>query len=172
MNREAVLVNRDEAVQQAKKLVAQGWEVLACDVPETGMRGFYAFRYIHKETHEVLAPPFKPEDAHEETKMLEWPIFDKPMTEVDDKMVETDDLVNFIGDDRENLALCDDPKKLMLGFVRYEPDKSKSVVRRVRLAQVKNSDSRIRKVFMSLREELYRQAGEDHKSLIREIHNS
>jgi len=165
------MMNRDEVVQQAKELVVQGWNVIVCDVPETGMRGLYAFRYIHRETLEVLTPPFKPEDAHEETKMLSWPIFDKPMTEVDDKMVEAADMIAFI-EDRENLALCDDPKKLQLGFVRYDPEKGRSVVRRVRLAQVKNSDPDVKKAFLSLREELFRQDGKDHESILREIHNS
>lgn len=165
-------MNREEAVQQARALVAEGWTILTCDIPETGMAGLYAFRFRHHETRQVLTPSdtFKPEEAVEETKMLEWSILGEPVTEVDDKMVEVDDLINFIGDNREHLALCDDPKKLQLGFVRYEPGKGRSVVRRVRLTQVKSASKELRERFMPLREELQQLVREDHERLIREVH--
>jgi hypothetical protein len=167
---EADRMSRDEAVQQARKLVAQKWNVLVCDIPETGMMGLYAFRYINPDTREVLTPPFEPEKAFEETKMLEWPVYGKPMTEVDDKMVEVDDLIRFIGDSRENLALCDDPKGRRLGFVRYDPEKGRSMVRRVRLTQVRSSSKEVRERFMPLRDELQQRSKADHEKLVREVH--
>ena len=163
-------MNREQAIEEARGLVAEGWTVLACDIPETKMMGLYVFRFRHRDTLQVLTGDFEPEDAVEESKMLEWPVYGKPMTEIDDKTVEVDDLINFVGDNHENLASCDDPKKLQLGFVRYDPENGRAIVRRVCLAQVKNASKEIRERFMPLREEFQRRIREDHEALMQEVH--
>lgn len=132
-------MNRQEALEEARKLVSQGWKLIPCDDPLKGLQGFCAFRHTLRGrpvAYEDL--PSIEEETEEETRILQWPLFNGPMTP-DIQDVEAEDLLAFAQEDPDNLFYCGDPKRLRLGFVRYDRDNGIAHVRQTRLVQVKRS---------------------------------
>lgn len=159
-------MNREEVVRKATGLVAQGWQLLCGDDPDRGLVGFFACRYT-LNGHPV-EPPFKESDrVEEETQLLQWPLFDKAL-EPEEQVVGVDELISFIQDET-NLAACDDPKRRLIGFVRYEPDKGKSTIRRTQLTQIREVDRQVYSDLMILRDRLLAERREASKSRLREV---
>lgn len=143
---------RDETLDGARLLASQGWTLLPCDTPETGLRGFVAFRYVDKETRAPVAfGDLKSEEIDEETRFIQWPLFDQALVP-EDLTVDAPELVGFLSGGE--LALCDDPKRRLLGFVRYEPEQGRSVIRRISLTQLKESDQQAKDQIMATRNRL------------------
>lgn len=114
-----MIVPQEEAVSRAKELRGQGWTVFPADDFERAMRGFVA---VSGEGEE---------DIH-----LEWPIFDEPL-EVDSAMGTVEDMLDLAA--RGPVVCCDNPMALQLGFALYLPEEGRSIVRKLKLTQLKAS---------------------------------
>ena len=140
---EQIYATQEEAKARVEALCAEGWEAVPCDNPEAGRKGWFAFRHISETTGQVIKASEAPvEGLLEETIFVQWEMFGKPLTPdiADDITVEA--LVRAIRAETVEPALCDDPKRLQLGFVWYHPDKGTAVTRRMRLTQFKRSFKR------------------------------
>jgi hypothetical protein len=113
-------MTEEEATQKALELVREGWEILSLDDPERATRGFLAFRRLGDD---------------EEEQFLEWPLFNQPLIP-DKREVTPIELADFI-EGSSPVHLCDDPKRLRMGFVKYEPDEGRAVVRQSRITALK-----------------------------------
>ncbi len=113
--------------------------MLPADDPERGMRGFLAF--------------FMGDDGEDLSEILEWPLFQEPLTP-DKAEVEPEELALFLASGPGPLALCDDPRRLCIGFVRYEPEEGRSIVRQSRIRLIKAADDSTRAAIMGVRERL------------------
>ena len=145
-------MNREDALQEARALASQGWTLLACDEPEKATLGFVAFRHVDKVTRApvTLGPEYKGE-ADEETRLVQWALFDQPLVP-DDATVGAPEMAAFLSEGEA--LLCDNPRDRLLGFVRYEPERGRSVVRRMRLTDLKGADVETKAQIMSLRDRL------------------
>lgn len=113
--------------------------ILPADDPERGMRGFVAF--------------LMDDDGEELSEILEWPLFRGPLT-TDKAEVQPEELADFLAQGPGPVALCDDPRQLRVGFVRYEPEEGRAVVRQTRLRLLKAADDHTRAAIMGVRERL------------------
>lgn len=133
-------MTQEEVLGRARQLAAEGHVILPADDPERGMRGFLAFSMD--------------DDGQELSEILEWPLFQGPLT-TDKAEVEPEELALFLSSGP--VALCDDPRRLRLGFVRYEPEEGRAVVRQTRLRLVKGADDSTRAAIMGVRDRLMAQ---------------
>jgi hypothetical protein len=131
-------VTREEVLLKARQLAVEGHTLIPADDPERGMRGFVAFQ-IH--------------DGEEQSEILEWPLFGEPLTP-EKQDVSAEELAEFLSNGPGTLALCDDPRRLRIGFVRYEPDRGRAVVRQARLTLVKGADDATRAAILGTRDRL------------------
>lgn len=115
--------------------------IFPADDPERGMRGFLAFML---------------EDGEEQSEILEWPLFGAPLA-FDKAEVPPEELATFVADGSGPLALCDDPRTLRIGFVRYDPEHGRAVVRQSRFTLVKGAPVETRAVIMVHRDALMAQ---------------
>lgn len=113
-------MTREEAFRIAQDLAGQGYTLLPCDDPRRGLRGIMAFKGI--------------DDGTEDSRIIEWPVHGSELTP-DEEMVDAPTLLTFM---REGgVAKCDDPRRRIVGFVRYELGTNRSVVRQCSLTQLK-----------------------------------
>jgi hypothetical protein len=128
----------DTIAEEAKSLVAEGWTLLPCDSPERGLRGFVVFK-------------------GEVTKELFWPLYGKELVPEVER-VSPVELAAFLLEGP--VSLCDDPRALRLGFVRYEPEQGRAKVRQVTLSDFKRSDSETQDLIQKVRETLLSESKE------------
>jgi hypothetical protein len=145
-------MDREAVCQEAARLVSQGWFLLPCDTPEQGAQGFVAFREVAGE---------------EETKFLQWYLFGKPL-DTDSLVVEGPELLSFISESRE-LHLCDDPRKLLIGFVRYESGRGRAVIRRIQISKLKVLAEEDRQRVLAVRKDLLEAQQETQNRRIGEV---
>lgn len=117
----------ESEARQAAEALGPGWDLIPCDAPERGMAGLIAYRN----------PPDHVEDLHEPVR-FEWALFGREL-EADVLEVSGRELIDFIREEAfENLFLCDDPRRIILGFVSYrEAAEGRCTVRQCRLTSVK-----------------------------------
>jgi len=147
--------SKEEALEKARELASQGWRVLPADDPCRAVLGYVAFRLVHEGQPVPFEAPH-PEGCEEEEVIIEWPLYGKPLVP-EDQLVEPSELVDFVGDGT-SVFLCDDPRQRLLGFVRYEPDSGKAVIRRTRLTQFKRDTPSIRESILAVRNTLLPQS--------------
>lgn len=116
--------------------------LLPADDPERGMCGYLAFHM---------------QDGEEQSEILEWPLFQGPL-DPETAEVLPEELASFLASGTGPLALCDDPRMLRIGFVRYEPERGRSVVRRSRITLVKGATDEVRAAIWAHREALMAQS--------------
>lgn len=147
-------MTQENVLREARELASQGWTLLACDEPEKATLGFVAFRYVDKTTREPVprGEPWPPgREIDEETRNLQWPLFDRPLVP-DDATVGAPELAAFLSEGE--VLLCDNPKNRLVGFVRYEPEQGRAVVRRMRLTDLKGADVETKDRITGLRDRL------------------
>jgi hypothetical protein len=145
-------MDRQEAQQEAVRLVSQGWQLLPCDVPEEGAQGYYAFRVV---------------DGKEEEQVLQWHLFGLPL-KPDDAVVEAPELLDFLLNSAE-VQPCDDPRKRLIGFVRYEPEQGRAVIRRTSLTRLKAMPQGDRERLMATRAVMLSAQREAQEQRIKEV---
>ena len=131
-------MTREEVLERTRELVAEGWSTLPADDPERGMRGYVAFKTNA--------------DGEELSEILEWPLFQGPLT-TDKVEVRPEELAEFLSGSGP-LALCDDPRRLRVGFVRYRPEEGLALVRQTRMRLLKEADDSTRAAVMGVRDRL------------------
>lgn len=171
------VLTRSEVETRVGVMQQDGWTVLACDDPACGTRGYFAYRYVAVDTRELVrvdensdswvrvdgsrflsaSCKVTPETEAlprarvlEEVLILEWPLFDKPLTP-DIQVVEPGELARLLTADC-NYSACSDPKALLLGFVWYKPEEGKAIVRRVRLTRVRSEAPEYKAVILAAME--------------------
>ena len=130
---------KQEALESANKLAREGgWEFLPCDTPERGLNGIVAF---------------KGSGDLEKMERFEWPVFAKELIPDMNNDVSPKELAKFIIE--ENVHECDDPIRRLIGFVKYIPAENRSIVRRVRIVQLKDTPEAdaIKQFWSNIREE-------------------
>jgi hypothetical protein len=142
---------KEEALEKAKELASQGWKVLPIDDPCRATLGYVAFRLVF-EGRQVPFDGLHPEGCEEEEVIIEWPLYGSPLVP-DDQLVEPSELVDF-ATSNPSVLLCDDARRLLLGFVRYEPEAGRAVIRRTRLTQFKSSPPETRASISTVRNAL------------------
>lgn len=132
-------MTEEEVLERARQLAARGYAIFPADDPERGMRGVVAALEV--------------EGGEELVETLEWPLFQGPLV-TDKKEVLPEELAEFIASGSGPLDLCDDPRRLRVGFVRYHPQEGLAVVRQTRMVLFKAADDNTRAVVMGIRDRL------------------
>lgn len=131
----------------------EGWTFLPMDDPWSGLKGFVAFRL---------------EDGSEESRTYQWPITGDILFP-ETRQVELPELIDFIEKTgTQNLVLCDDPKRRVLGFGRYEPERHAAVVMEIPLTKVMKAEGLSREqraAFIKMREGLQKTAKENEVTI-------
>lgn len=121
----------------------EGWTFLPVDDPRSGLKGFVAYRTL--------------EDGSEESRTYQWPITGDILFP-ETRQVELTELIDFIEKTgTQNLILCDDPVRRMIGFGRYEPERHVVVVVEIPLTKVVKAEGlshEQRAAFLKMREGL------------------
>jgi len=139
-----VVSSQEEAERQLKSMVGDGWgRFLPCDSPEEALLGVVAYRFVNNETGETvqMEPSEELGDLLEagvlkdEATCVQWPVFGKPLVP-DDQVVEPTVVADFLRE-HVDVKTCDDPRRLLIGFVAYNPEAGTSTVRRVRISKLR-----------------------------------
>ena len=177
------VLTESECAARVAALTQEGWTALPCDDPTQGAKGYLAYRYIAEDTKEpvtqdpvrcvwlrsdgtsFLDPTDKgsPETATlprvrvlEEVRVLEYPLFGKLLTP--DVQIVTPGLLAEMLKKDSNYKSCSDPKALLLGFVWYNADEGKAVVRQTRISSLRTAEAPVKDVIMAARDKLFPKA--------------
>lgn len=136
------MYSKNEALQRARQLQAEGWDLLPYRNAPIAVDGYIAFR----KTGEG-------DDYDEEQEDIEWPLFDAPL-ESNEALVDTAaELVEWT-QGKEDLQRCDNPMKRLVGFVQYDPSQGRSEVRQISLTNLKRGPDEAKDAIMALRNRL------------------
>lgn len=134
---------QDEAIKKLEELYNKNkdcWEVLPITEPQTAEYGFYLFKYLNdgepvksNEFHRLSET--EQENLTEEGIIIKWPMFDKKFNSDVMLLDNSDDIFEFL-EKHPNAAVCDEPRTLKVGFVHYDTENHKSIVRQIRLGKI------------------------------------
>lgn len=128
----------------------EGWSVLAADDPMTGTRGLVAFRYVDTRGVVVTDPKAMDDDTQEECFWVQWPMFDTFLEPLVNMVDSAEELLDFATNYPDSVD-CSDPKKLLLGFAHYVPEKGRALICQARLAHVKKTPDQYKTPFLEMR---------------------
>lgn len=126
----------EEALSLATAYARRGFTLLPCDDPKRGLRGICAFKDV---------------DGTEESHVIEWPILHSEL-HPNEEIVDGATLYAFMKEG--DVALCDEPTRLLVGFVRFVEETNEALVRQCRLAELKKLPKEQLDEVMTLRKTL------------------
>jgi len=146
-------------LEKVREYKRDGYAIIPCDEPARGMRGLFFMRegqFIWDD---------KVEDHFEYEIYIEWPIFDKPLVpEVSSVGLEM--FLEFTND--PDVLPCNFPKELQFGLVKYLPEEGKSILKKMRISNIRLATSEMKDKFTESRKALL-QRNESQKSYLQEI---
>jgi len=124
-----------EEGQALRKVLSQaGWCYVRADTPHRGLFGWVSFL-----------------EGSDQQVFFSWPRFGQPL-EPDVQAVGFDGFWEFVQQvGADNLELADDPHKRILGFVLFDPDNQRAVVKEISLTTFKSGDAQKVRVLLDLR---------------------
>lgn len=146
--------SKDEAITKALERTKgqKGWSVLAADDSLTATRGLLVFRCLDARGTVLTDDnrPWPEEGLQEECFWVQWPLFDKPLEPVISVVDSAKELLEFAENYRDAVD-CSDPKKLLLGFAHYAPERGHALICQAPLARIKNTPDQYKDAFLEMR---------------------
>jgi hypothetical protein len=128
----------EAALRRVAELADQGYEYIPYDEPMIAMRGMVCWK--------------KMEDGQEDVEdMISWPMFGEEY-ETDKQRVSPVELIEFA--ESFEVERCDEPKQLRMGFVNYDHDNKKAVVRTIKVLDLRKVSNETKQRFLDKRDEI------------------